>query len=152
MSLLNKPVKRKNTSEDFNNSTLKWQSIFCPASPDRFHYWCAFLNGLHCKSQKDNLHSDLCCHDFCIKLSTVRIPLQRYVGFPEFYSRNLRERFLLMQHICQISDIPRLLQICCEFRDQLCSHHARDGCLLPSRQLLWSDPAASVAFPLLRMP
>lgn len=56
------------------------------------------------------------------------------VGLPDFSSRNPRERFLFMHHICQISDIPQLLQICCECTNQLCSCHARDGRLSAAGQ------------------
>lgn len=89
---------------------------------------------------------------FALNWQPLEYLLQMHVGLPDFCSRNPREKFLFMQHICQVSDIPQLLQICCERTDQLCSRYARDSCLLQSRQVFWSDPLASDAFTLPGMP
>lgn len=89
---------------------------------------------------------------FALNYQPLKYLLQMRVGLPDLCSRNPRVRFLFMQHICQISDIPQLLQICCECTDELCSCHARDGYLLQSRQVFWSGLPASDTFPLPGMP
>lgn len=78
-----------------------------PASPHRFLYCCAFLNNLHCNSQKGNLLSDLCCHDFCIKLSTTRIPAADVCRISRLlFKKSQRDISIYAAHMPNIRHIP----------------------------------------------
>lgn len=106
MSLLYK-VKRKNTSEDFNNCNLKWQSIFCWHHHIGSSTVVPFLNGFHCNSQRDSLLSVLCCHDFCIKLSTTRIPAADVCRISRLlFEKSQRDISIYAVHMPDIRHIP----------------------------------------------